>query len=287
MVTGLHFMIKEIKKIKTNNIDYLNLQDNHLSIQLSLDGFSFCVYNKIQKKIGVFEIFDFKEENLTPNKHLALVKEIYDNHEILPLKYNSVSVTHCNDLVTQVPKAFFDKEQLTTYLQYTVKLLDKDYITYDTISNTDIINVYVPFVNINNFFIDIYGSFYYKHSSTILIENLLQQYKNTPEKICFVNVAKNNFEVLITNQDELILYNNFKFTTKEDFIYYILFTLEQLNLNPEEIKVKLMGDIEKESELYTILFQYIRNVSFYKPSFFPEILTDISTHSNFTLLNQI
>lgn len=279
-------MIKEIKKIQTNNIDYLNLLDNQLSIQLSLDGFSFCVYNKIQKKIGIFEVYEFTEQNISPEKHLKLIKEIYENHKILSLKYSSVSITHFNNLVSQVPKPFFDKNNLPSYLQYSIKLLDDDFIAFDTIQNTDIINVYVPFVNINNFMIDIYGAFFYKHSSTILIEKLLQQFKNTDKEICFINVAKNQFEIVIINNHKLLLYNCFDFTTKEDFIYYILFTAEQLKLNPEEFQTILLGDIEKESELYTILFQYIRNVSFYKPSFFPEDLKGISKHSFFTLLNQ-
>jgi len=279
-------MIKEIKKIQTNNVDYLNLLDNHLSIQLSLDGFSFCVYNKIQKKIGVFEVYEFTEQNISPKKHLELVKEVYANHKILSIKYNSVSVTHFNNLVSQVPEPFFDKNNLPSYLQYSVKLLEDDFIAFDTIQNTEIVNVYVPFVNINNFMIDVYGTFFYKHSSTILIEKLLQQFKNTDKEICFINVTKNQFEIVIINNNKLLLYNCFDFTTKEDFIYYILFTAEQLKLNPEEVQTILLGDIEKESELYTILYQYIRNISFYKPPFFPEALKDVSKHSFFTLLNQ-
>ena len=279
-------MIKEIKKIKTNNLDYLNVIDNQLSIQLSLDGFSFCLYNKIEKKIGIFETYEFTEKNISPQKHLKLVEEIYNNSKILPIKYNSVCIAHYNNLVTQVPKAFFDKNKLSSYLKYSIKLLEDDFIAYDIITNTEIINVYVPFVNINNFMIDVYGSFIYKHASSILIEKLLQQFKNTDKEICFVNVTKNQYELVVIKNNKLILYNCFDYKTKEDFIYYLLFSIEQLKLNPEEIFIQLMGDIEKESELYTILYQYIRNVSFYKPLVFSDELKNVSKHANFTLLNQ-
>ncbi len=279
-------MIKEIKKIQTNNIDYLNLLDNQLSIQLSLDGFSFCVYNKIQKKVGVFEVYEFTDKNISPKKHLELIKKIYANHKILSLKYKSVSVTHFNNLVSQVPEPFFDKKNLASYLQYSVKLLEDDFIAFDSIENTEIINVYVPFVNINNFLLDVYGAFTYKHASTILIEKLIQQFKNADKEICFINVTKNQFEIMIVHNNKLILYNCFNFTTKEDFIYYILFTMEQLKLNPEEIQTILLGDIEQKFELYRVLYQYVRNISFYNPTFFPEILKDLSKHSFFTLLNQ-
>ena len=83
------------------------------------------------------------------------------------------------------------------------------------------------------------------------------------------------------------MYNCFEFKTKEDFIYYILFTAEQLHLNPEEFELILLGDIEKESELYTILYQYIRTIKFYSPTKTHDILGSVSNHAYFSLLNQI
>lgn len=286
MVTGLHFMIKEIKKIRNNNIDSLNLEDNYLSIQLSLDGFSFCVYNKIHEKIGVFAVYEFVNNTGSPFKQLECVKELFAQEKSLQLNYKSVFVTHYNNLVTQVPQALFNKNSLAQYLQYTVKILENDFIAYDELNNSEIINVYIPFVNINNFLLDTYDTFIYKHSSTVLIENLLNQYKNLEGSFCFVNVSRHNFEIVVIKNKKLALFNFFSFNTKEDFIYYILFTAEQLNLNPEEFELILMGNIEKESELYSIVYQYIRNIKFYEPNNEALQLNEVASHSHFTLLNQ-
>jgi len=280
-------MIKEIKKLTSNNVDFLNLQENHLSIQLRLDGFSFCIYNKLAEEIGVFAQYAFEPAPNTPFKHLELVEKLYQQESLLQHKYNSVSVSHFNNLVTQVPSPFFDKNNLSSYLEYTVKVLENDFISYDEIINSEIINVYIPFVNINNFLIDTYGSFIYKHTSTIFIEKLLNEFKNLDGDYCFVNVTNNHFEIVIFKNKTFQLYNCFSFNTKEDFIYYILFTTEQLNLNPEEFKLVFFGAIEKKSEIYTITYQYIRNIEFYKPAYFPSILNTISQHTHFTLLNQL
>lgn len=279
-------MIKEIKKLKNSEIDSLNPEDNCLSIQLSLDGFSFCVYNKIQDKVGTFGIYEFDNLNGSPFKHLECVKELFVREKLLQLNYKSVFVIHFNNLVTQVPKPLFNKNNLSNYLKYTVKVLENDFIAYDELNNSAIINVYIPFVNINNFLLDTYESFTYKHSSTVLIENLLNEYKNSEGSFCFVNVTGHNFEIVIIKNKKLELFNFFSFATKEDFIYYILFTAEQLNLNPEEFELILMGDIEKESELYDIVYQYIRNVKFYAPHNAASQLSEIPSHSYFTLLNQ-
>ena len=279
-------MIKEIKKLTNNDIDFLNLEDNCLSIQLSLDGFSFCVYNKIQDKFGAFGVYEFDNNSGSPFKQLDCVKELFAKEKLLQLNYKSVFVTHYNNLVTQVPLPLFDKNKLAQYLHYTVKVLENDFIAYDELDNSEIINVYIPFVNVNNFLLDIYESFDYKHSSTVLIENLLNQYKNLEGSFCFVNVTGKHFEIVVIKNKKLELFNFFSFNTKEDFIYYILFTAEQLNLNPEEFELILMGDIEKESELYDIVYQYIRNVKFYVPNNAALKLNETHSHSNFTLLNQ-
>jgi hypothetical protein len=281
-------MIKEIKKIQaTNNLDLQNLKETHLSIQLSLDGFSFCAINEFSKKLVTFASYEFQEKNSTPTKHFELIQELFNSQKDLLLQnYKSVSVVHYNNLVAQVPKPFFDKNNLPCYLQNSVKILENDFIAYDELFNTEIVNVYIPFVNINNFLIDTYGSFEFKHNATVLIENLLRKHKNDDGHFMYINVSHQNFEIVVIKDKKLELYNIFSFKTKEDFIYYILFVAEQLNLNPEEINLILLGDIEEESELYTIVFQYIRNVSFYTPENFPTLLKSESKHNHFTLLNQ-
>ena len=281
-------MTKEITKKTNHLIDFKNLEENHISIQLSLDGFSFCIYNKAEQEIGAFAAYKFEIENITPFQHLEMVEQLFENEDLLKLKYQSVSVSHFNNLVSQVPLPFFDKDHLAQYLKYTVKVLENDYITFDQLQNSEIVNVYIPFVNINNFLIDTYGAFEFKHSSTILIEKLLSEFKNLDEDFCFINVSKNYFEIVILANKKVTLFNCFGFKTKEDFIYYILFTIEQLNLNPEELKLILLGDIEEKSDLFNILYKYIRNVGFYKPAHFSSFLKEtIPAHSNFTLLNQL
>lgn len=280
-------MIRLIKKITNNSLDFNNLKEYNLSIQLSLDGFSFCIFNKLENELEYFADYEFEKKAISPYDHLEFVEELFKKEKILNQTYNSVSVTHFNNLVTQVPLPFFDKNKLDIYLQYSIKVLENDYITYDEIKNTDIINVYIPFVNINNFLIDKFKSFIFKHSSTILIEKLVHQYKNIGSDLYFVNVTNNSFEVVVLKNNRLELHNCFDFKTKEDFIYYILFTAEQLDLNPEDIEIILLGDIEKESELYIILYQYVRNITFYTPTNFHALLEGISPHTHFTLLNQI
>ncbi|MCK4562857.1 MAG: DUF3822 family protein, partial [Flavobacteriaceae bacterium] len=58
------------KKVQiTNNTDYSYLKDSHLSIQLSLDGFSFCIINKKTNEVTEIIHHPFIKKSTTPQKH--------------------------------------------------------------------------------------------------------------------------------------------------------------------------------------------------------------------------
>jgi len=74
-------------------------------------------------------------------------------------KYHSVSVSHTNNLSSLVPKPLFKEDRMSDYLSYNNKTLRHDYFAFDDLKNHEMVNVYVPFVNANNFFIDQFGGF--------------------------------------------------------------------------------------------------------------------------------
>ena len=199
--------------------------------------------------------------------------------------FETVTIIHQNNLSTLVPTALFNENELQLYLDYNIKTLKNDFIAYDSLTQLDIKNVYIPYININNYLFQQFGEFEYKHHSTVLIDKLILHSKNNTETQFFVNVAATNFDIVVIKNSKLIFYNSFSFTTKEDFIYYILFTAEQLQLNPETFLLYFIGDIEKDSEIYQITYQYIRNVDFIKLNipFFNEE-ESISNHSHYTTL---
>jgi hypothetical protein len=87
--------------------------------------------------------------------------------------------------------------------------------------------------------------------------------KNNDGPQMFVHCQQDNFQLIAVKNQKLLLFNSFEFKTKEDFIYYLLFTAEQLQLNPESFQLKLFGNITKESEIYQIAYKYVRNVSLF------------------------
>ena len=277
------------KKVKTRSIDLNNLYETHLSIQLSLNGFSFCVLDKTYDLVQKLVHHPFKEQASGPEDLLKRIKAVFEREELLRQKYGSVNVSHVNELSSLVPKALFDESKLKEYIRYSSKTFDNDYIVYDEIENQDLFNVYIPFVNVNNYLLECFGSFEYKHFSTVLISNLLNTYQFSEHPHLFVQIEQNRMYVVAISDNKLQLYNSFPFKTSEDFLYYILFTSEQLGLNPESLELLLSGDVNKSGELFKMAYTYVRNVGLLENRFkydFDASVNDASKRKHMTLIQQ-
>jgi hypothetical protein len=66
---------------------------------------------------------------------------------------------------------------------------------FDEISNYEINSVYIPYVNINNFFIDQFGTFDYKHANSILV-SLFWMPQNIDDKKMTVHFSQGHLKSL-------------------------------------------------------------------------------------------
>lgn len=248
----------------TNN-DITTRNYKKLSIQVSLNGLSFCVFDTITNKVLVHNTVSFEKNQVLESQ---LWKAIIDN-PIVTKSYQEIVVLHDNSINTFVPKPFFDKGNIASYLQYNVKIFETDFFAFDEIATYEMYNIYVPFVHINNFLLDQFESFDYKNVNSVLVQKVLDIAKNNDEKQVFVHLKENHFEIIVVKNQELLLFNSFEYNTPEDFIYYILFTFEQLQLNPEIVSLWLLGVITAEDICFKIAYKFIRNCA----------LLDVSTYS--------
>ena len=266
---------------RTNSIE--KHIDERLSVQVSLTGLSFLVTKLKTSDVAYFYEHQFGSR-LAPEEILVQIDQVYNDHSELQNEFNDVTVIYATDLYSVVPSSLFDETKASEYLKFNSKILSNDFIASDVVDPYSLTVVYVPFININNFFFDRYGSFQYYHSASILLRSLLNHEKNAISSKTYIHVLEDTFDIVVINRNTLQLCNTHRFKTAEDFIYYILFTFEQLNLNPETVELVLCGNINKETDTYKILYHYVRNVSFFNSINTKENqLDDEIPHNNYLL----
>lgn len=256
-----------------------------LSIQIRLNGLSFCILNRSNNTIELITHVRL-DKKATPYELLnELIKAITSTIE-LQQTFDSVTCIYQNELASLIPNELFDERNLAEYLKFNSKILKNDFINYDKLAANNSVNVYIPLVNINNYIFETFGAFDYKHFATILIETLLQKASISSEHVLYLHINRTSFEIIGVNNKLLTFYNTFEYGSKEDFIYYILFTLEQLQLDPETIKIMIIDGITENDTLFKILYKYVRFVEVLKPNYNYDVTHNLDhSFNNFTLLN--
>ena len=189
------------------------------------------------------------------------IENLISENEILQQNFSDVSLIYSTAIYSLVPTILFDETKASEYLKFNSKILANDYIAHDVLETQGIVVVYVPFMNINNFFFEKYGSFNYYHSVSVMLKAILEKEKYSLPKM-YLHFQQNSFDCIVLKNGELQLCNTYGYKTAEDFIYYTLFCMEQLKLDPETLPVLLCGDIGKDDDTYKMAYTYIRNIEF-------------------------
>ena len=249
-----------------------------LSIQVSLNGLSFCIIDPVGHDVALSDQLVL-DTPYAPEAVQEKLASLLERHKVPGMVFSEVTVTHRNDLFALVPKALFDSSELRNYLKFNTTLLADDHIEYDEIDGFDIVVVYVPFVNANNYVYELFGSFEFQHSATVLLGSLLKE-SHGNGTTCYVYVSEGETAIAVIAKKKLLLYNNFHFNVPEDFLYYVLYTYEQLKLDTESTPLRLFGSIDEGDDLYGLCYKYIKDIEVFVPSTADPLLSRPVTVSN-------
>ncbi|TVZ14971.1 DUF3822 family protein [Maribacter sp. MAR_2009_72] len=276
------------RKTINNRTDIADKHFKKLSIQVSLNGLSFCVADTVTQHLIISDAVVFSEE-MNPMTLQAELVKLFKKHNLEQMAFDEVITVHRNTLFGLVPKSLFNEDNLLEYLKFNTKVLANDVLAYDEVENQDLIIVYVPYMNVNNYIYDLFGEFTYMHNSTVLLQSLMNNLNQDQEPVCYIHVKEVQMDVTVLNQRKLILYNSFTYSTKEDFIYYVLFVLEQLNLDPKTTNVKVFGTIDQDDPIFQLCHTYIKHLSIFTPTIPSSINMEspFTSTMDFTLINTL
>lgn len=274
--------------IKADN-NYSDFNKNYsLSIQLSLDGFSFSFLNTESNKYLAFESYAIQEIE----DYEILAKELgnlLDQLDIIKRRFSRINILFEGTKSSLVPLPLFDENAHQDYFKFSHKLNYDEEVRFDKLSNLQAYNVYAFPKPLHDLIKARFINYNIQHSLSSLIEGLLIKFKNQEiSDRVFVNVRPSYIDILFFQNSKLLFSNTFKYKTSEDFAYFTLNALEQLQLNPETIDLFLMGEIDKSSSIYELLHKYIRTIEFIERNDFfmySYALDELPSHYFYNLLN--
>lgn len=260
----------------------------HLTIRLAPDGFSFVVFWPEKNRYIGIEAYRFHQAD-EGIKLAAALDEVIMVKEWISYPFQSVLVLIAANSNTLIPEALYDEKEKGVYLAFNQQFKDNSRIVTDHLKSAAAFNVYYLSNSLIEKIKDIWANARIVHFSSVFAESLLIANRNQNiDNVVFIHVHGASFEMLVIRNNKLQFLNQFRFLTPEDFVYFILFSFDQLRLNPENAQLILSGEIFKGSEHYEILWKYIRNIGFsqrVKAFEYSYVLEELPVHQHAVLYN--
>lgn len=280
-------IVPELKKYD-EALDKKLSEEYELSIQLTPDGFFFCLFHPDLNKYLAIDAVEFS--GIKNDLDFAeILEQVVRSHEWLSLPYRSIKILFENPTSTLIPASLFSENDIELYARFNFLLPDDHTCLNNHIKSIDAYLIYYISSKLTKKIQQLFPGYKLSSASANLIEALILNYKNVGYgKRMFVNVKKTFLDIAIIEDKKVLFFNTFSYQSVEDFIYYIIFVIEQLNINPEHIDLTFSGIIDKKSKLFETAYTYIRNINFQKlPTIhnYSYIFNDVPSHYYFNLLS--
>jgi len=280
--------IKPSRSFKDPLFNFNGLNALELSVQFGLDALYLAILDSKSKTFVAVKEFIF-EGVYSPFQVKDEFERIIDTEPLFKLNYTRKLVGVIDRNSVLIPEALFDKDKTTDYLKFAQDLPVDHEVFDDELINAKARNVYaLPSYLVQSIQDKVPGALLH-HFSSPLIEGLILKLKRTEGQKIVLHIQYSHFEMLYFLDGALNFNNTFSYTTAEDFIYYVLFVMEQLGLNTDKIEVMIYGEIEDHSGTFELLRQYVRNVQFGKRNDliqYSDILDAVPNHFYFNLFHQ-
>ena len=245
------------------SFDLKRTTEYHLSIQVGLDGFSFCILDIMRKKFIVLQHIPLIVGKLQflPRK----MEAIFDQEDKLTASYQSISVIYSTNKATLLPKTYAGPPLVAAIAEFTNDISRNEEIAVNDLPgfNQQLIFSYPKeLMTVLN---RKYTEFNFIHKSIPLVASGVDQ-RDEKKNSLIINFEKQYIRTIVFKDMQIAFYNSFYFKNESDFLYYTLNICHTLQIDPQLDEILIGGYIAEDSGYIRQLKKYVSNVYFLKPS---------------------
>lgn len=248
-----------------------------LSIRFEPDGLSFSVYSHlISRYIGLESVVFGNRSGIRPGEAANAIftdemRAYIEQHPWLRLPFLNTGLIIHSSKYTLVPHVLYNSSGKETALGFAHQPEPAGMILEQFVSAAE---AWIVF-SVNRGLIELVNRFYpaarLMHHTGAVLETILPAYRHSElQNPVFVNVKPGLFDLIILRDGKLRYCNSFSWQAHEDLVYYLVFVLDQLSLNPESVPVLVCGNVEAATPLFELLLRYIRHVDFLRNTLTPK-----------------
>lgn len=260
-------------------------QADTLIMELSSNNIGFCEFNSDinQPEYVVHASIDNSAPMPVRDQLISAIRHFRFSQKA----YRAVYVNFFTGQFTLCPTPFFDEDHKRQLLEFNTGTTGDAIILHDDLS-PEIRLVYALDEQLKSTIDQLFPNHHLKHGLTVLSQLML--HSEDLAKTTMLAQLHDTFMALVVKQEgKLLLANQFDVNATEDILYYILFAMEQYQLDPMQTELTITGNSDAESDALLILKKYIRHVrlGMGNRAINWQAFTGMPQHFNYSLINRI
>ncbi len=279
---------KRINFVWMNNKNSILLEDQafdpvsalncNLLLRITADSFSYAIVNALAGKIEVvYDCQDFQ-----PTEHNLSATILGDPY--LSLLFKTVKIGSYTTNIIAVPEEIYTPEVVDPYLKYFTDLDNYSRNLYTArYSGQDFRSLFL-LPNAVESAIKIHwreARSFEQTASLLAINQIAESHQ------VYLDFTAGSFHAMLLEKGKMIFQNVFQIENSEEFQYYLLLLIKQLEINTTGTKVLASGILNEGDEQHSILLKYFKAVNLCTPpesTISDSILEDMPPHYYTSLL---
>jgi len=235
-----------------------------LSIRSSSGGLSFCVLDPVTNTYIAFANIPFDDTS----KDNIKTQEVLLKEELLQLPYKKVFFLYESPKATLVPSALYDSKKHEELYCFNHSTNDEDLeFVAQKIKMADAWNLFsIPEFMYHLVKTQFESVVFYQHYSPFVEACMLASQQRKQEVVMHIAMHDNFFDLLVLKERKLALCNSYAYDNTNDFLYFVLFSFEQLKLEADNTNVIIHGLADKQQAVYKELKNYLRQTKLATPT---------------------
>ncbi|MCB9187459.1 MAG: DUF3822 family protein [Flavobacteriales bacterium] len=182
------------------------------------------------------------------------IAEILKNGELNEVASTKFSIS--DNQVVIVPETLFSETEKEKYFNFLFDSSEESEIVTQKLTNTDAVGLFSIPKSVKEVLKEAVSSSFLTWTDSIL--------GNSSGTKVYLVLDEKQFSLSILKDGKLIFSNWFQFSKEDDVLYFLMATLESLNILHSEIELLMGGFVEKGDETFKVLSRFISKISFIK-----------------------
>ncbi len=228
-----------------------------LSIRISTDGLSFCVYSPAESPR-----YTYKTYAVNPLVSMAAnVKAALMGEPMLKAQYKRVNVLITTSLFTSVPSFAFDRDKTGEMFQFVFPKAQHCHVSYNVLRRSGVALVFGLDKNIYQLLLDDFPRARFYASASTLVEFFSEKSLIGTGRKMYVYLHDKEMTLYCFDQGRVLFVNSYPVRGVNDCQFYILGVWQQLGFSQLDDTLCVVDDQAASKQLVEKIRNFVKNAS--------------------------